>query len=61
MCIRDIELPSDSLKEELWNSISHGLGAIAALIMAPFFMIFESVITNTDNFISVNLVWNIEG
>ena len=39
MCIRDIELPSYSLKEELWNSISHGLGAIAALIMAPFFVI----------------------
>ncbi|MCH3909253.1 MAG: hemolysin III family protein [Bacilli bacterium] len=36
MKAKDIELPDYTLAQELWNSISHGLGTIFTLIMGPF-------------------------
>ena len=36
MSVKEITLPNYSLGMELWNSISHGLGALFALIACPF-------------------------
>lgn len=36
---KKLELPQYSLAQELWNSISHGLGALLVLIAAPFVLI----------------------
>jgi hemolysin III len=33
---RDVELPNYTLAQELWNSISHGLGDVFTLIAGPF-------------------------
>lgn len=35
MSVKEITLPNYSLPMELWNSISHGLGAIFALVFGP--------------------------
>lgn len=32
MCVKDIKLPQYQLKDELWNSITHGLGAIFGIV-----------------------------
>lgn len=45
MCIKDVELPSYNLKEELINAISHGLGAIFAIIVTVF-MLYKVIPTN---------------
>lgn len=44
MKLQDIKIPNYSLGEELWNSISHGFGAVLTLIFAPFAIVkaFES-------------------
>ncbi len=39
MSIKQIELPNYSLAQELWNSISHGLGTLIALVGGPFLII----------------------
>jgi hypothetical protein len=39
MKVNDIELPKYSLAQELWNSISHGLGTVFTLIAGPFMII----------------------
>ena len=39
MSLKEIELPKYSLAQELWNAISHGLGALFAIVMAPFFLV----------------------
>ncbi len=39
MCIKDIEIPTYSLGEEIWNAISHGLGAIFGIIATILMLI----------------------
>jgi len=39
MKVNDIELPKYTLAQELWNSISHGLGTVLTLIFGPFMLI----------------------
>jgi hemolysin III len=39
MKVRDIQLPQYTLAQELWNSISHGLGAVFTLIAGPFLLV----------------------
>jgi predicted membrane channel-forming protein YqfA (hemolysin III family) len=39
MKVKDIELPKYTLAQELWNSISHGLGTVFTLIAGPFMII----------------------
>ncbi len=39
MAVKDIELPGYSLAQELWNSISHGLGTLIAIVGGPFLLI----------------------
>ena len=55
MCISDIELPKYTLAQEIWNSISHGLGALAALIMAPFFLIKAISLQSPIAIVSVSI------
>lgn len=39
MSLERIELPKYTLAQELWNSISHGLGTVFTLIAGPFLLI----------------------
>ena len=39
MKTRDIEIPTYSLAEEIWNAISHGLGAIFGIISGIFLLL----------------------
>jgi hemolysin III len=39
MKISDVEIPKYSKNEELWNAISHGIGALLALIFGPFIIV----------------------
>ena len=48
MSIKEIEIPTYSLGEELWNSISHGLGALFAMIAS--IMLAIKVAPNKDPF-----------
>lgn len=48
MSIKEIEIPKYSLGEELWNSISHGLGALFAVIAS--IMMMAKVIPSEDPF-----------
>ena len=45
MSVKEITLPKYTLGQELWNSISHGLGALFALIAGPF-LIIKAALTN---------------
>ena len=46
MSIKEIEIPKYSLGEELWNSISHGLGALFGIIASILLCI--KVVPNKD-------------
>lgn len=39
MKARDVELPNYTATQELWNSITHGLGTVLTLIFGPFLLI----------------------
>lgn len=39
MSVKEIPLPKYNLAQELWNSISHGLGSVLTLIFGPFLLI----------------------
>lgn len=39
MKAKDIELPNYTKTQELWNSITHGLGTVLTLIFGPFLLI----------------------
>ncbi len=42
MCIEDVNLPTYSKKEEIWNATSHGLGALFGFV-ALILMLFKTI------------------
>lgn len=48
MCIKDVKLPTYSTKEEIMNAITHGLGAIFAIV--AFILMLIKVIPTHDVF-----------
>ncbi|MCR4562232.1 MAG: hemolysin III family protein [Bacilli bacterium] len=55
MSVKEIEIPNYNLAQELWNSISHGLGALFAIIMAPFIIIKAAKTGEAINIVAVSI------
>ena len=55
MCINDVELPKYSLKEELMNAISHGLGAIFGIVALVLMLIKTIPSKDVFSIISVSI------
>lgn len=63
MSVTEIELPQYKLKDELWNSISHGLGAIFGLVALILMLIKINVnpTLSLENQIFANIACSIYG
>ena len=55
MKVRDIQLPQYTLAQELWNSISHGLGTVFTLIMGPFLIVKAAKTGDAWSIVSVSI------
>lgn len=55
MKVQDIELPKYTLAQELWNSISHGLGTVFTLIAGPFMILKVAKTENALSIVAVSL------
>lgn len=55
MKLKNILLPIYSLGEELWNSISHGLGALFTLIAGPFLIVKAAFTGDPWKIVSVSI------
>ena len=58
MSIEEIEIPKYSLGEELWNAISHGLGAVFGIV-ATILMLVKAIPTNDPFKIVSSIVYGV--